>query len=226
MQETPPTFDISAPSQKGENLHRALFSLLFLATLSCLFLTYLGIDTYIDSGRSFFGDTRTATGYQWKEGSCEMLFSGYLFEPVAPTLHDRAAEICGIARSHRIPPVALKAVIGKAPYTLEDRVAAGRGPDLTQSLVMEIRAGLMRELPRLEQKSRRHHRMVSYMWFFFPGALGAVACYYYARRFTPVLFAVIKRRFERIMFGRNRYSDAFDNLIKMNKKRDSRKESA
>jgi hypothetical protein len=218
MQETPLTFDTSVRLPKSETLHRVFLTLAFLLALLCFFLTYLGVDTYIDSGRSLFGDTRTAIGYQWKKESCDVLFDGYLSEPVTSALREQAVRICGIARSHNIPPVALRAVIGKAPYTSEDRIVAGRGADLTQSLVMEIMAGLKRDLPRLEQQSRRYRRMVSCMWFFFPGALGAVACYYYSRRFTPVLFAVIKRRFERIMFGRNRYSDAFDELIKLNKK--------
>src|SRR5512139_1975643 len=84
---------------ESENLHRVVLSIVFLMALFCLFLTYLGIDTYIDSGRSLFGDARTATGYRWKEGSCDALFAGFLPEAVPPALRDRSIEICRIARS-------------------------------------------------------------------------------------------------------------------------------
>lgn len=51
-----------------------------------------------------------------------------------------------------------------------------------------------------------------------PGVIGAIISYFYARRCTPLLFAVIKRRFDTIMFGRNRYSDGWDNFFKQWKK--------
>jgi hypothetical protein len=206
-------------SWESENLHRVLLSVAFLLALSCLFLTYLGIDTYIESGRSLLGDKKTTTGYQWKGGSCDDLFTEFLPEPAPPALRDRSTEVCRIARSRDIPPMALKSVIGKALYADESSAAALTGSDLSQSFLMEVRASLVRQLPRLEQQHKWYRRTVSFMWLFFPGALGAIACFFYARRCTPVLFAIIKRRFEHIMFGRNRYSDAFDNLIKVNKKR-------
>jgi hypothetical protein len=211
-------------SGMGEGFHRALLAVLFLATISCAFLTYCAIDTYLDSGRSLFGDTRTTTGYLWKKGSCDDLFRGYLSEPLPSVLHDRSHEICALARDRGIPPVALKPLIGKAPYATERRVAEAGASDVMQSLVREVKASLLRQLPDLEARHRDYRRTVSFMWLFFPAVLGAIASYVYARSHTPALFAIIKARFEHIMFGRNRYSDAFDNLIKLNKKTTARKE--
>ena len=219
MQKDMAGIDTPGSAPESETLHRAVLSVAFLLSIFCLFLTYLGIDTYIESGRSLFGDTRTSIGYQWKEDSCDLLFRGYLSDQAPQRLRDRSADICRIARNRDLPPIALKSVIGKAPYAAESTVASGGGHDVTESFMNEVRASLTRQLPMLESLHAGHRRMISYMWFFFPGVLGVIGCYFYARRSTPALFAVITRRFEHIMYDRNRYSDAFDNLINTNKRR-------
>jgi hypothetical protein len=203
----------SKASPVSEGLHRIVLVVVLLFSVSCLFLTYIGIDTYIESGRSVYGDGRTAVRFQWKKESCNELFRGVLPSRVPPSLRRRTDEICEIARSRHLPPIALMPVI-------QEFRSAGSADPLTSEgnferhrvLLEGVRVGLTRRLPELETEYGRHQREVSCMWLFFPGVIGAVFSYSYARRRTPLLFAVIKRRFENIMFGRNKYSDAFDNF--------------
>jgi hypothetical protein len=212
--------DAKAPFPVSEALHRCVLLLILLVTVSCLYLTYIGIDTYVESGRSVYGDAKTATGYQWKARSCDELFRGILPSPVPSLLRDGFDELCEIARNGHVPPVALKSLIEESRYAQhdDDRPGVGLDAQVSRVFLSEVRASLVRRLPELQAHYRPHRREVACMWLFFPGVLGGLASYFYGRRFTPALFAVIKRRFENIMFGRNKYSDNFDNFIGRKKK--------
>jgi|WetSurSiteA1Bulk_404760.scaffolds.fasta_scaffold44480_1 hypothetical protein len=212
--------DAKASLPVSEALHRCVLLLIFLLTVSCLYLTYVGIDTYVESGRSVYGDARTATGYQWKKRSCDELFRGVFLSPVLPSVHDGSHELCEVARNGHVPPVALKSLIEelRSPQHDSDRPGMGRDAHTSQVLLSEVRARFVRRLPELRAHYRPHQCEVACMWLFFPGILGGLGSYFYARRYTPALFAVIKKRFENIMFGRNRYSDNFDNFIGGKKK--------
>ena len=199
----------------SEVLHRIVVGVFFLVAAACVVLTYVGIEAYIESGRSVYGDAKKATGYQWKRTSCDELFSVMLPSPAPYSLSSRSAQLCEIAKSNRIPPIGLKSVID------ESRAGGSNGSgstdmaaDSAMGLLVKIGANLARRLPELEERYKPHQREVAYMWLFFPGIAGGIGCFFYARRYTPTLFAVAKGRFEHIMFGKNRYSDAFDGFVK------------
>jgi hypothetical protein len=200
---------------RSEGLHRIVLLVIFLLTVACLYLTYIGIDTYLESGRSVYGDWRTATGYQWKVESCSDLFRGLFPSPMPSDLRNRSDELCETARNSHVPPVAVKSVIADSRSAQHDGSRLGVGPDAhdSQALLSEVQASLVRRLPELRAHYRPLQREVACMWLFFPGVLGGLGSCFYARKYTPGLFAVIKKRFENIMFGRNKYSDNFDDFI-------------
>jgi hypothetical protein len=210
--------DVKMAFQVSEAVHRCVLLLIFLLTVSCLYLTYIGIDTYAESGRSVYGDMKTAIGYQWKEGSCVELFRGVFPSPVPSLLRDRSDELCKMARNGHVPPVALKSLIEESRSAPHDDEGVGPDAQASRAFLFEVRASLVRRLPELQAHYRPHQRDVACMWLFFPGILGGLGSYFYARRYTPALLAVIRKRFENIMFGRNKYSDNFDNFIGRKKK--------
>lgn len=154
----------------GERLHRALLAVVFLIALSCLFLTYVAIDRYIETGRSFYGDVKTSIGYQWKGDSCDRLFQDISPSPAPPSFRNPSSELCTIARRHYVPPLALKATLDEARSAHRDSPSSARS-DLDNSLAVlaDARANLIGQLPGLEQRYRRLQREVLCMWLFFPG---------------------------------------------------------
>ena len=199
----------------GEILHRAIVGAWFLAVLAFLYFTYVGIDTYIESGRSLMGDSRTAIRYQWKAESCSGLFEG-LFSSSLPA---EADELCTTARIHGIPPLALKTFVD------DEIVTSGRTGGLLEAAVAresltKMKPVFLGKLPELEKQYSRHYREVRWMWFFFPFVAASVGLYYYARSFTPILFGRMRDRFERIMFGKNKYFSNWDKFLKQNRSQD------
>jgi hypothetical protein len=190
-------------------------ALLFAITVASGLLTYVGIDAYLNSGRSVYGDTKITTGYQWKETSCSDLWREIVAPSGPPALKDESLALCRLAKDNRLPPLALRGIIEK-----ERSVTVGNGPRavvLAPSLALELlgkcRAALTMELPKLQSVYGRYRVKVAGLWFFFVVVAGALASYYYARRFTPVLFDLAKDRVNKIMFGQNKYSDAFDGFL-------------
>jgi hypothetical protein len=69
----------------------------------------------------------------------------------------------------------------------------------------------------LERQYEVYRMKITFMWFFFAFVIGAAASYHYAKHFTPVLFGRVKLRFEKIMFGENKYFANWDKFMKQNK---------
>ena len=200
-----------------EAVHTGVVTMFLLVSSICLVFTYIGIDTYIESGRSVYGDARTSVGYQWKSRSCGEVFRVLFPTPPSSLPGTRMSEVCAIARSSGVPPVCLRSIVDEVRLSFADTFADGgerrEVPDRALVLLGETRATLVRRLSELEGRYRRQAREVSCMWLFFPGVIGFIAAYFYARRFTPAMFDRAKTRFSSIMFGRNRYSDAFDSFV-------------
>jgi hypothetical protein len=192
----------------GETLHRIVVGVWLLAVLAFFYFTYVGIDTYIESGRSLMGDSRTAIRYQWKSSSCNSLFQGL----VPSSLPAAADELCTTARTHGVPPLALKTFVDD-----EIRMSGRTDQPFKAEALTSIRTVFLGKLPELERQYSRHYREVRYLWFFFPLVVGFVGLFYYARSFAPVLFGRAKDRFEKIMFGKNKYFSNWDKFLKQNR---------
>ncbi len=63
-----------------------------------------------------------------------------------------------------------------------------------------------------------YQKRISYMWDFVFALAGTIIAYFYAKSCAPVLFAATRRRFEHMLFGKNRYDDAWQSFIKPKKK--------
>jgi hypothetical protein len=202
----------------GEAFHRVVLLLLLMAFLACLFMGIEGAKVYVDSDRSVLKDLSTSVGYVWKKESC-----GDLYRIVAglkdPGPNSGAMEeLCETARKNSLPPLSLRSII-------EDQLAASseaqsRPVDLKQmgAILKESRKQLLRDLPALTAYFRPYQRKIDYMWLFIPAVACAVGAYFYARFFTPVLFGAACQRFERIMFGKSKVSDMWEEFIKPKKR--------
>jgi hypothetical protein len=199
----------------GKTLHRIVVGVWFLAVVSFLYFTYVGIDTYIESGRSLMGDSRTAIRYEWKPASCSSLFNG-LFPSSLPA---EADELCTTARAHGIPPLAVKPFIDDE-ITMSGLTGKPLEAVAANASLTRMRTVFLGKLPALEKHYSQHYRDIRGMWFFFPLVMGSVGLYYYARSFTPILFGRAKDRFERVMFGKNKYFSNWDKFLKQNRSED------
>jgi hypothetical protein len=141
------------------------------------------------------------------------VFDGVLPGPLPSLYRDRMIEICGVSRSRGIPPIGLRSVIDAVRSSSPGGWKSQKSAEMTLAFLSGTKAALVRRLPELEDRYGRQARRVSCAWFFFPGLVGSFAVYFYARRFTPVLLDRAKKRFDGLMFGRNRYSDAFESFI-------------
>jgi hypothetical protein len=196
----------------GEGLHRIVVGMVFLATLAFLFFTYIGIDTYIDSGRSLMGDSRSSVRYQWKTSSCDDLFQQAPKTPLPPEVQD----LCNTARMHNVPPLAIKSIIDERVKTegLQQRPLEAKA---AEEFFDGVKRSLLEGLPALQKRYAGHYRDIRGMWFFFPFVAGALGLYYYSRFFTPVLHDKVKLRFEKVMFGKNKYLANWDKFLKQNR---------
>jgi hypothetical protein len=199
----------------GELLHRIVVGVWFLAVLAFLYFTYVGIDTYIESGRSLMGDSRTSIRYQWKPSSCSSVFSS-LFPSSLPA---EADELCTAARVHGVPPLVLKTFVDDE-VRMSGRANGPLGEAVGNESLTRLRTVFLGKLPALEKQYGQHYRDIRGMWFFFPFLLGSVGLYYYARSFSPILFGKAKNRFEKVMFGKNKYFSDWDKFLKQNRSRD------
>lgn len=195
-----------------ETIHRCLLFALFSFVLLTGVLGALGTISYVDSGRSVMGDLSTSTGYIWKQGSCDELFSN--LSARESESRKQTTELCDLARANALPPASLKAIVDA-----EFREQKGDGHVSQSSAVLaRCRAEFIRELPSLQAFYKPYQKRVAYMWLFIPALIGAVGGYYYARSWAPVLFAGVRGRFARLVFGKNRYDDAWQSFIRPKKK--------
>jgi hypothetical protein len=203
-----------------EWIHRCvLFVVSSLVILSMVF-GILGANVYLDSGRSFTKDLSTSTGYIWKKGSCDELFRGVSLPLEESPGADQTKELCDMARDNHLPPLSLKTIIDAQLRNLTPD-KNGRpviGPGQARAVIRESRAAFIRELPALKAYYEPYQKRVSCMWLFLPALAGSVAAYLYARSCAPVLFAALKRRFERALFGKSRYEDGWQSFIKPKKR--------
>lgn len=202
-----------------ESVHRCIvFVLLSLVVVSWGF-AIVGVNVYLDSGRSIMRDLSTSTDYVWKEGSCGDLFRGLSASRGSGSLAGQAREVCDLARDNGIPPLALKTIInaGGDENRPDGGVFSG-DPDRARTFLGECRNELLLKLASLKARYGPYQKRVAYMWFFVPALFGLVGVYYYARSCTPVLFEAGKRRFERLLFGKNKYNEAWQSFINPKKK--------
>jgi hypothetical protein len=201
-----------------ESLQRCIVFLISAVVLLCWGYAIVGTNVWLDSGRSIMKDLSASTDYVWKTGSCGDLFRD-LPEARGNGPHaDQAREVCDFARANSIPPLVLKTII-------EDHVGKGikdngasKGPDSAKAALSETRADLAGRLETLKPQYGLYRKRVAYMWLFIPAFLGVFAVYYYARSNTPVLFASAKGGIERLLFGKSRYSEAWQSFINPKKK--------
>jgi len=202
----------------GEACRRVFLLLILLASLACLFMGIEGAKVYVDSNRSVLKDLSTSVGYVWKKESCRDLYR-IAAGSDDPGPNSRAMkELCETARKDSLPPLSLRSI-------MEDQLAASPGGQsrpvdvsLMGAILKESKQQLVRDLPALQAYFRPYQRRIAFMWLFIPALACGVSAYFYARFFTPVLFAAAMKRFQRIMFGKSRYNDMWETLIKPKKR--------
>jgi hypothetical protein len=212
------------PSDKGalsmrEAWHRVFLLFVSLATLACLAMGVNGANVYIDSGRSILKDVSTSTGYIWKGGSCGDLFRAVATSPGSGPSFGAMSELCEIAKKNGLPPVSVRSIIDeqRAARSPGDHSPTG-DPGRVRAILWESKKQLLRDLPALTAHFGPYQRQIARMWLFIPALAGGIGIYFYARFFTPVLFASSMRHFNRIMFGKNKYSDMWETFIKPRKR--------
>jgi len=189
-----------------------------MAFLACLFMGIEGAKVYVDSNRALLKDLSTSVGYLWKKESCRDLYrivSG-LKDPGPNS--GAMEELCETARRNSLPPLSLRSI-------MEEQLAASSGAQSRPvdarrmgAILKESKKQLLHDLPSLTAYFRPYQRKIAYMWLFIPAVVCAVGAYFYARFFTPVLFGAVMRRFERIMFGKSKVSDMWEDFIKPKKR--------
>jgi len=202
----------------GEGLHRAVVAIMFLVTVVSLVVTYIGIDAYIESGRSVMGDARTTVKFQWKSASCDDLAASIGSNQLSDDIKTKVNGACTLAKDHLLPPIAIKTLIDSR----KPKVAKGENVKVLDEkaaldLIKDVSQELLDTMPKLERRYANYRQEIKGMWFFFLFVIGAGASYFYAKAFTPVLFDRIKGRFEKIMFGKNKYFANWDKFMKQNK---------
>ena len=207
---------IEAPST-GEAWHRVFLLLILSAALLFLFMAIFGAMVYVDSNRSVLGDLSASTGYLWKKESCRDLYriAAGSKGPVPDT--GAMDELCETARKNDLPPLSLRTIIE------EQRASSGAGtgpvdPGRIETILEESKTRLTREIPALVAHFRPYQTRVAYMWLFIPGLIGGIGAYFYGRAFAPVLFAAVMKRFERMLFGKNRYGEMWETFVRQKKK--------
>lgn len=203
-----------------EWIHRCIFFALSLFVILSMIFGILGANAYLDSGRSIMKDLSTSTGYIWKKGSCDELFRALSMHGEGQPHAGRMRELCNMARDNHLPPLSLKTIIdaqmrNRAP---DDNALPVTDPGQVQAVLLESERAFIGELPVLKAYYEPYQKRVSRMWLFLPALAGAVAAYFYAKSCTPVLFAALKQSFERILFGKSRYEDAWQSFIKPKKR--------
>ncbi len=203
----------------GEAWHRVLLLFISLATLASLVMGVEGATLYIDSGRSVLKDVSTSTGYIWKKGSCGDLFRAVATSPGSGPSFGAMSAVCELARNNNLPPISLRSII-------DEQLAAGSPGNHSptgdqvriQAILRESKKQLLRDLPALTARFGPYQRRVACMWLFIPALAGGIGAYFYARFFTPVIFASSMRHFNRIMFGKSKYGDMWETFIKPKKR--------
>ena len=202
----------------GEACHRALLLLVVMVFLASLSMGIEGAKVYVDSNRSVLKDLSTSVGYMWKKESCRDLY--WIVAGLKDPGPNSGAmeELCKTARKNGLPPLSLRSI-------MEDRLAASPGPqsrpvDLKRmaAVLEESMKQLLRDLPALTAYFRPYERQIAYMWLFIPAVVCAIGAYFCARFFTPILFVSAMKRFERIMFGKSKVNDMWEEFIKPKKR--------
>lgn len=201
-----------------EAWHRVFLLLVSLITVASLFMGIEGAKVYVDSNRSILRDLSTSVGYVWKKESCRDLYrivSG--LEDLGPN-SGAMEELCKTARKNGLPPLSLRAIIEEQLSASSGARYRPVGPGRMGVILQESANQLSRDLPALEAHFRPYQRHIACMWLFIPALAGGVGAFFYARFFTPALFAAAMKRFQRIMFGKSKYGDMWDTFVRPRKR--------
>jgi hypothetical protein len=202
----------------GENYHRVVVAVIFLITAVSMAITSVGVDTYIQSGRSVMGDARSTVKFQWKSASCDDLALGIGSSRLSEDLKGAVNKVCSLAQDHSLPPFAIKILIdGRKPKLAKGEKPVPLDEQAALALVADVTKELTETMPKLEKRYERYRQEIMGMWFFFIFVVSAAALYFYARSFTPILFGKVKARFEKIMFGKSKYFSGWDKFLKQNR---------
>jgi hypothetical protein len=202
----------------GENYHRVVVAVIFLITVVSMVITYVGIDTYIQSGRSVLGDARSTVKFQWKSASCDDLALGIGSSRLSEELKGAVNRVCSLAQEHSLPPFAIKSLIdGRKPKPAKGEQTSLLDEQTALALIADVTKELTDTMPKVKKRYERYRQEIMGMWFFFIFVASAGALYFYSRSFTPILFGKVKARFEKIMFGKSKYFSGWDKFLKQNR---------